>query len=471
MKICGSFLLFHLPQRGIYLFLLLFFSSQVQAQEYKDIESNNIRIDPEWAVTHEAGEFAWASDIAIDKQGNIYATGFFQKSLKAGKDDFNPGTTCYTRCPDTYMLMKHDAKGNLAWVRYGIGSARPCKVMVDDKGFIYTVGNVYDKELYFTSSDTTKTKLKRPNDSSGIFICQYDADGKLIRTKFISESISETPNDFVIDSRDNVYIAGNYDFIDRVHRPQSRKGYLLLKLDANWDVLWKQMADTIGLSAITALCLDQSNNLYVTGNYNYSLDLGVLKLKRRNNPPFQNYPNTFVAKFNDTGQCAWVIDSLETSTLGMGKNMVCDKKGFLYIASNTGQSKVFFSKLDKDGKLLWHRTIQGNNAIDNMDMLIDGNHIYLCGEGYGAVFGSSGPQLFSFKSKGSRDFYLAKYNTKGECLWLKAGGGKGTDNCKSIALYKKALVAYGWFGQEMIFKDSIITSKSDYTFWLAKFGE
>ncbi len=455
-----------------FLFFLFFaFPNNLPAQEYLDIESNNVRVDPDWTRTYEAGDFSWTYDVAVDKSGNIYSTGYFQKTLKIGKDVFNPGTKCYSRCPNTYFLMKHDNKGNFIWVQCGIGSSRPCKIAVDDKGFIYTVGNAYDKELYFTSSDSTKIKLNRPNYFSGIFICKYDENGKLLKTKFLSEKINETSNDFFIDNENNFYIGGDYEFRNYDKKYEARKSFLLLKLDENWELIWKQKGDTVGQSTITSICLDKSSNIYTTGNFISSIDFGSKKFVSHNQPPFQTNQNTFAAKFNDKGQLQWAIDSIGKFTLGSGKGIVCDKKGNVYVAANSGFSKIFFSKIDKDGKLQWYHTITGKSSIDNEKMLIDeDDNIYLCGEGYGAVFGSNNPVLFSFKSKGATDFYFAKYDTKGECLWLKAGGGKGTDYCKSIALYRNDLITFGWFGTELNFKDSVIKSNSGYTLWLAKFN-
>ena len=40
-----------------------FFVRETFAQEYHNIESNNIRIDPEWVVAYESGGTCWASDI------------------------------------------------------------------------------------------------------------------------------------------------------------------------------------------------------------------------------------------------------------------------------------------------------------------------------------------------------------------------------------------------------------------------
>jgi len=440
--------------RVICLILFSFFYAQLQAQVAVGFVIQE-KPDNEWNVKYETGEYAWASDVVVDKSGNSYATGFFQQNIVLGNDTFNPGTTCYSRCPDTYMLMKHDARGKLLWIRYGIGSARPYKLALDSKGFIYTVGSVFGEELHFTSSGTMKVKLDRPINSSGIFICKYDGGGTLIKSKFLLSDLAETPGDFVLDAKNNIYIGGSYDFRTSDTRPSVRKRYVLQKLDANWELQWKHFGDTIGQSSIAALCLDKSNNLYVTGYYNYYMDIGDKVLNRQNQAPNQNKPNIFLARFDEKGQCAWAIDSVGiVGLLGTGKSLACDKKGNVYVAANTELSYSFLSKFSKNGELIWWKSIESHHAIAITSIRANGKDIYVSGEGNYGLFEATEFGEKSFHSKGGLDYFLVRYNKDGQCLWLTSGGGTGDDHCKSIALYKKNLLAFGWL---------------DRSFWLAKF--
>jgi hypothetical protein len=443
-----------------------FFFNNTFAQEYLDIESNNIRIEPEWTVTYEAGDFIWSYDIKIDNNGNTYSTGYFQRNLKTKEKYIEPTTKCASRCPDTYFLMKHDNKGNLIWIRYANGNSRPSKVVIDHKGFIYTIGSVYSTELIFTSSDSEIVKLEKPNDyNSGIFICKYDSTGKVIKTKFLSDGKSEFVNDILIDDEENIYLGGGYQFRSYNNRSEVKNSFLLMKLNYSFELIWKQVGDTIGRSVINSIFIDSKTNVVATGGFENNIKFGKTEFSTS-----RSDGNAFVAKFNNNGKLDWAIDSLGKFRMGSGQEIVCDKNGNAYVTVNTSYSFLFFSKIDKSGKLQWINTIKGKSSNTNQKMLLDNkSNIYLCGEGYGAVFGSNSSELFSYKSKGGTDFYLAKYNSKGECLWLKVGGGKGTDYCKAIALYNNNLYAFGWFGNEMSFNEKILKSKSGYTFWLANF--
>ncbi len=442
-----------------------FFFNNSLAQEYLDIESNNIRIDPEWVATNEAIGFSNAYDSKTDKDGNIFTTGYFQNSLITENKTISPQCKLNDSCSDIYFLSKRDNKGNLLWIRYANGNSRPCKIAIDSKGFIYIAGAVYSKELFFTSLDSIIIKLDKPyNYNSGIFICKYDTYGKLIISKFYSEGKSEFPNDLVVDNKDNIYLGGAYQFRNFKKRDEVKNSFLLLKLNSNFEKQWEQKGDTIGSSHINSLFLDLNANIYSTGSFHNKLKLEKTLLI---NAGYEQ--NFFVAKFNGKGKLDWATDSLRKFKAGWGSGIVCDKQGNAYVSVNTSESHSFLTKFDSKGKMQWINTIKGNSSNNSQKILIDEkDNIYLAGEGYGAVFGSNSSSFFSYKSHGSIDFYIAKYNSKGECLWLKTGGGKGTDYCKSISIYKNELYAFGIFRNEMIFNQTLI--KSNYNaFWLAKF--
>lgn len=449
----------------------IFFNNTV-AQKYLNIETNNIRIDPEWAVTYETKDFAWANDIKTDNGGNVYSVGYFKTSSYYGvnlkiKDKTyieHPENCKYS---NTYFLMKHDQNGKLLWIRYENTNSSSSKILIDNEGHIYTNSKPLSNRKIIISSDSIITLRDSVEyNDTGIYITKYDASGKIVKT-FFSQSEDEYVSDFFIDKNKNFYLAGGFSFKNNNKRDNSTysSGYFLMKLNSNFELLWKQKGDTLGHSNINSLFVDKKGSVFITGRFKYNISFGktVFSYSRSEG-------NAFVAKFNNNGKLDWAIDSIGKFRMGSGQGIVCDKNGNAYVTVNTSYSFLFFSKIDKSGKLQWTQTIKGKSSNTNQKVLIDNkDNIYLCGEGYGAVFGSKSPELFTYKSKGGTDFYFAKYNSKGECLWLKTGGGKGTDYCKSITLYKNDLFAFGWFGNEMIFNEKNLKSKSGYTFWLASF--
>ncbi len=105
--------------------------------------------------------------------------------------------------------MKHDAAGKLLWVRYAFGKSAAYRLALDKKGIVYLAGSMQSSSLTFTSIDTTTVKLKAAiKANTGIYICKYDAAGKVVQTQFYSEGRNETVNDLFLDENDNLYLAG-----------------------------------------------------------------------------------------------------------------------------------------------------------------------------------------------------------------------------------------------------------------------
>ncbi len=111
------------------------------------------------------GDFVWVRDIGsvgfwnqglndidIDKSGNIFVTGFFQRTV-----DFDPSPQTQTITSnglrDIY-LQKLDAEGNLKWVKTigGKGADNAVSVVVNNIGEIYCTG-YFNKKVDFDPSD------------------------------------------------------------------------------------------------------------------------------------------------------------------------------------------------------------------------------------------------------------------------------------------------------------------------------
>lgn len=456
----------YIQQLLLSFFVFLALVPTLSAQTHLDGETPNTRIDPLWTKMFKTEGFSWAHDIKTDAAGNSYLAGYFQRGLEWEGKTIRPN--CKSgHCPDTYFLMKLSPTGQPLWLSMAQGNARPQRIAIDKDGAIYTVGSVYSEQLQFVSTaNKDSVWLDKPkNYKSGLFICKYNTEGKLLKTKFYGEVRSAKPNDLVVDDKGQLYIGGQYEFRYSYQPSMVRNSLLLLKFDTNWDLAWKIQGDTLGTSTIQSLCKSNGSTLYVTGNYEGTLRIGSLLHTSKKSNQF------ILAQVSTNGKIQWLTDSLKNARGMYGENMVADSEGNAYVAASTPYGSAYLAKVNKKGAVVWLQTIQAKGRNHSSRMLIDASdRIYLCGEGYGAVFPSTGPQLLSYKSKGGTDFYIASYSDKGQLLWLKAGGGAGTDYCKSIALYRNHLLGFGWFDNEMAFKDTVLKGKKGQVFWLGQFA-
>jgi len=103
----------------------------------------------------------------------------------------------------------------------------------------------------------------------------------------------------------------------------------------------------------------------------------------------------------------------------------------------------------------------GNGIITD----IDGNsYITGCFENIG-TFGS-----INVTSYGNSDVFIAKYNSKGECLWVKSAGGSGWDEGKGIAFDgKNSIYVAGYFSDVSDFGGLKVKSNGKKDIFIAKF--
>lgn len=94
---------------------------------------------------------------------------------------------------------------------------------------------------------------------------------------------------------------------------------------------------------------------------------------------------------------------------------------------NNGDQDIFLAKFDSQGKTLWVRQF-GTPEMDEADNIsVDHNgNVYIAGFSEGNLGGG--------KNNGEYDVFLAKYNSKGERLWIKLYGTNEYDMAVGIAV-------------------------------------
>jgi hypothetical protein len=453
-----------------YFLLILICTLQVNhlfAQVYGESESPNLRIDPEWVRTYDSGDFIWAYDIAADNEGNTYSTGYFKRNLKIGEKLWiEPTSKCYSRCPDTYFLMKHDPQGNLLWVRHGNGNSRPARIAIDQYGQIWVVGNDYGTATEFTTADDRLIKLSKDAESTTqVFAVGYTPSGDLINAWMVPGSENFDVNDFSIDAKGNFYLAGSYQFRNYEKRYEVRRSFMVMKFNPNFSLAWQLRGDTIGQSNLQSISIDYKGNVIVTGGFSNRVTFGKSGFTT---PGYDGI--AFLLKLDSGGDIIWALDSLGGFRIGSGRSVVCDQKGDIYVVTTSPYSTTVLSGITSKGKIKWSHTMKGKGTNYHERLLTDGkDRIYLTGEGYGGTFESFRSPSLTYNSSGGTDFYFAAYNTKGDLLWLRSGGGRGTDYCKAITMSDGKLYAFGWFGREMAFRDTVVKGRSGFIFWLGRF--
>ena len=148
---------------------------------------------------------------------------------------------------------------------------------------------------------------------------------------------------------------------------------------------WLKGYGGVGDEQISSIAIDESGNVYSTGYFN-------------NEVSFEPGNNSFNKQSN-------------------------------------GGNDIFISKKDKNGNLLWVKSIGGAYSDYASQIKIDkSNNIILAGYFQDTVNFDPGSTTANLYGNSSTDMFIAKYSADGDYIWSKSIGGEYDDQIASIAI-------------------------------------
>jgi hypothetical protein len=224
---------------------------------------------------------------------------------------------------------------------------------------------------------------------------------------------------------------------------------------------------------IDAVATDAAGNIFVTGRFTGTIDLGGQPLITAG-----NY-DTFLAKFSPSGQHLW-SKRFGDSTSQTPYSIAVDPSGNVAITGsmvgtvNFGGANIvantcdlFIAKFDGAGTHLWSKTYTGYNGCENFrsylafnpsgDLIVGGHFQY-------------GPINFTvaLASAGGTDAFLAKVaGGTGTGIWSKVFGDASSQDIKDVAVDSSGnVVVVGTYGGTVNFGGANLTGNN---FFVAKF--
>ncbi|TFF88656.1 MAG: hypothetical protein EU549_02610 [Promethearchaeota archaeon] len=206
--------------------------------------------------------------------------------------------------------------------------------------------------------------------------------------------------DKILINESNIYIAGSTES----YGVKSGAAYLL-KLNYEGNIIWNNTWDTNYSDNIRDIAL-YSNNIYILG---YSI----------NSTSYENF--SYILKYNLGGELEWdlIIDSDEIYL----NSMIIDSSENIFMGgvNNTnGNSDILFLKLDKDGKMLWNNTWDGNESENLTEMAFDSQENIII---TGSIADVSGA-----------DILVAKFDKSANIIWNVSWRLNGQEYANEIVL-------------------------------------
>ena len=249
----------------------------------------------------------FGNSIAVDVNGNVYTTGYFQ-----GTVDFDPGPGIYNLTSsggNNIFVSKLDASGNFLWAKQmgsGGGGAQSYSIAVDASGNVYTTGG------FFLTADFDPGlgiyNLAAIGGGEDIFISKLDASGNFVWAKQLSGADFELGYSIAVDASGNVFTTGG--FLGTVDFDPGSGTYNLTsagswdifvsKLDASGNFVWAKRLGGTSQDDCNSIAIDANGNSYTPGSFSGTADFdpgtGTFNLTA-----LSGASNTFVSKLDASG--------------------------------------------------------------------------------------------------------------------------------------------------------------------------
>lgn len=160
----------------------------------------------------------------------------------------------------------------------------------------------------------------------------------------------------------------------------------ILKFNSSGILVWKV---SLWLGKVKTIVSDNDEFIYVAGD---------------------SSNQSLVAKYDTSGVLIWKINA----GAGTCNGMTLDNSGHLFLTGNNS----FLKKYDTLGNQIWTANVIG--ATGNSICTDNIGNCYITGKFLGtALFGTQ-----NVTSLGGYDIFLSKYDSTGNCIWVKRAGGK-----------------------------------------------
>lgn len=352
------------------------------------------QITLDWAARTGGPDTDNSSAIALDAQGNVYTTGFFNDSA-----DFDPGPGVYrlwAAGDKDIFISKLDNNGNLLWA-IGLGGNlvdAGSAIATDGAGNFYVTGYYSDTVDFDPGPNAVNLVSQGMGD---IFVCKFNSGGQLLWAQGIGGAgvNHDIGYSIAVDQSGFAYVVGGfYGTVDFDPGPNNlsftaqgiKQDLFMLKMDPQGNVVWAQGMGGAEKDQAFSVAVDNAGFVYSTGFFGGTAD-------------FDGGPNTF------------------------------------NVTSN-GLEDIYITKMDANGGLVWVKTIgiPGTYYQAGIAVTVDVNgDVLTTGSFYDVTDFDPGPNVTNLDAVGGDDIFILKLDSNGDFLWARGMGGLDWDQGYGIA--------------------------------------
>lgn len=257
-------------------------------------------------------------------------------------------------------------------------------------------------------------------DTTGpIFAVKYSPSGAAVWTKVFYDGNVDVASAMALDGSDNLFITGHISQCTDCGQTLNTVG-VTLKYNSSGNELWAAYTGNStslppGTSTYenNSITLDAAGNAYVAGWSNTDGSMC-----HPSSPKSVLCENTYFLKYMPSGQISWITHNAHSGSTAIA----LDHEGNIYSAGSyfTSNSSHFSAtKLNPSGDLLWNKfyqhTTTGDDEASGLAVNYEGD-AYLTG------------QSTSTDDKTGLDYVTLKFSTAGSLDWIAVYNGPGNGN-------------------------------------------
>jgi hypothetical protein len=360
-------------------------------------------------VTQAGGTLADAGNgIAVDANGNVYVTGYFQNEVEFGLN------TMTSFGSNDAFVSKLDSNGNWLWTVQAGGNTLETgyAIAVDKDGYVHVAGQ------YFSSPTAFGAYNINSSGYGDVFAAKLDSNGNWLWVAHGGGSGNDICYDITTDLDGNSIVTGKYIYLATFGAfsflcLDSSDDIFIAKADPNGNWLWANSAGGSQPDCGYGISCDLSGDIYATGTFRVTSFFGADSLTMNVNN------DLYVTKLSSGGDWLWARRA-GGNGLDYGYSICTDNTGCSFvtgyfngtadfgshIVTSSGGSDIFVSCLDSSGNWLWAMMAGGISNDAGKRILIDNEgYCRVSGNAYGASYSFGSTALTGY---GQNDAFAAK---------------------------------------------------------------
>jgi len=379
--------------------------------------------------------------ITVDTDGNVIVVGRFQGPATIAGTSLSSNANSID-----IFIAKFSASGSLLWVKTAGGSGEDFAkdVSVDQSNNIIITG-FFNGTATFGPGETNQKTLSS-SGSQDIFVAKYNsANGNLLNAEEAGGPGGDSGHGVATDSGNNILVTGSFQgHISQYNlNSEGSKDVFIVKYSPSLSVIWAKHAGGTGEDSGADIAIDGSDNVIVTGRITGTAYFGRPNANQETLNSNGGL-DIFIAKYNSSGALSWAEKAggptddrgLGIATDGDNIVVVGDINNEAVFGGNTtlntegGSRDAFVAKYNSSGSLSWAKNAGSSNGDRAWGVITDSSNDIF-------VTGrANGTMKFGSITKariGGKDIFVAKYDkSSGAAIWAKIAGGSNDDEGLSI---------------------------------------